>query len=122
MDKPNNPLKRILIITETSDQETLPIAIIVIKKLHKSNLFTLYSEDHLTLQTLPLEEENGTRTVATFDYIISIGENQTMMRSLRFNKDGNNSPVISISNGNEPIMSSYSFCDIDEVIDKFIKL
>ena len=45
-----------------------------------------------------------------------------MMKSLRYNKDSGGAPILSISNGHEPLMSSYNFCNLDEVITNFIKL
>jgi len=43
------------------------------------------------------------------------------MRALRILANRNTVPLLSISDGNEPIMSSYSFCETDDVLKSFIK-
>lgn len=44
-----------------------------------------------------------------------------MMRAMRMLSNQNTIPIISISDGDEPIMSSYSFCELDNVIQNFIR-
>lgn len=86
-----------------------------------SQLFQLYSESSKDLHgTIQIQCNAGNRL--KLDYIFSVGENRTLLRSLRYNKDFSNSPLISISNGHEPIMSSYTYCDLQEVLTKFIRL
>ena len=44
-----------------------------------------------------------------------------MMHAFRILANRNTVPILSISDGNEPIMSSYSFCETENVLKNFIK-
>ena len=39
-----------------------------------------------------------------------------MLRALRLLSHQNTIPIVSISDGDEPIMASYSFCELDNII------
>lgn len=43
-----------------------------------------------------------------------------MLRALRILSHQKSIPIVSISDGDEPIMASYSFCELDNIIYNFV--
>ena len=104
----------VLLITELDEDFNISLMKEAIRILENYDFFQLYTESKKTFRST-----NNYDSSISLDYLICIGENKTLTKCFRILTQSKQVPIISISNNNEPLLTSYSYCSMDTVLINF---